>query len=265
MLKFITLCAIITLISFTSCKSSNKEKEFHKKEHQTHWTYAGETAPEHWAEIEKNSDCGGKKQSPINIIDVDTKPQVEKENPLNILYSPSTKLKQAINNGHSIQFDFETGDSIQYKGNTYFLLQLHFHEPSEHTINGVRFPLEIHLVHKSKSNKYTVMSILAKEGTKSQLFEFFESFLPIKENETKEIHKPLDLSTLFPKNTNFYSYGGSLTTPPCTESVNWMVFKEPIIISVDEVLKLKSNMPKDNYRNEQPLNDRVVTLNKFNE
>ncbi|MCL7764929.1 carbonic anhydrase family protein [Polaribacter sp. Z014] len=261
MKKFIVTFLIFTLVTITSCNSDKKEKKNHQEENHAHWTYNGETSPEHWAEIEKNSDCDGKKQSPINIIDINTKPVQQKENSLDILYSPTTKIKQVINNGHSIQFNFEAGDSIQYHGDTYFLSQVHFHEPSEHTLNGVRFPLEIHLVHKSKSNKYTVMSILAKEGAESQLFEFFESFLPIEENKTKEIDQSLDLTTLFPKNNDFYAYGGSLTTPPCTERVNWVVFKDPIIISVDEVLKLKSNMPKDNYRNEQPLNDRIVSLN----
>lgn len=261
MKKVVFAFIIFALISITSCNSKKAEKVTHKKESHLHWTYQGETSPEHWAEIEKNSDCDGKKQSPINIIDIHTKPSKQKENPLNILYSPKTELNQVINNGHSIQFNFEAGDSIQYHGETYHLSQVHFHEPSEHTVNGVRYPLEIHLVHKSKANTYTVMGILAEEGEESQLFEFFESFLPIKENKTKEIHQSLDLATLFPKNNDFYSYGGSLTTPPCTESVNWVIYKTPIIVSVEEVLKLKNNLPKDNYRNEQPVNDRVVSLN----
>ena len=118
-------------------------------------------------------------------------------------------------------------------------------------------------VHVSKNNEYTVLGVLAQEGQESQLFEFLESFLPIKEGKSREIHKSLDLSTLFPKNNDFYSYGGSLTTPPCTENVNWVIFKEPIIVSVEEVIKLKNNMPKDNYRNEQPLNNRLISLNEF--
>ena len=261
MKKVALVIAVISMITYTSCKNSTSKKETHNSEKHTHWTYEGETSPEHWTEIEKNSDCGGKRQSPINIIDIYTKPTNQKKNPLNIMYSPKTELTQVINNGHSIQFNFETGDSIQYHEATYHLSQIHFHEPSEHTINGVRYPLEIHLVHKSKTNNFTVMSVLAEEGKESQLFEFLESFLPIKENKTREIHQSLDLSTLFPENNNFYSYDGSLTTPPCTENVNWVIFKEPIIVSVEEVLKLKKNMPKDNYRNEQPLYDRIVFEN----
>ena len=251
----------IVLLILVVFKVYNDKKEKHQKETHPHWTYEGETSPEHWAEIEKNSDCSGKKQSPINIIDILTKPTNQKENSLDIMYSPTTQINKAVNNGHSIQFNFEEGDSIQYHNNTYHLSQIHFHEPSEHTINGVRYPLEIHLVHKSKTDNFTVMSVLAEEGEESQLFEFLESFLPIKEGNTKEIHQSLDLSTLFPTNKNFYSYEGSLTTPPCTENVNWVIFKEPIIVSVEEVIKLKKNMPKDNYRNEQPIYDRIISVN----
>ena len=261
MKKLGLLIAIILAVTSTSCKNNNTKKESHNSEKKVHWTYDGETSPAHWAEIEKDSDCDGKKQSPINIIDINTKPTQQKENPLAILYSPTTAISMAINNGHSIQFNFEVGDSIQYHGATYHLSQIHFHEPSEHTIDGIRYPLEIHLVHKSKQNSFTVMSVLAKEGQESQLFEFLESFLPIKEAKTKEIHQSLDLTTLFPENKNFYSYNGSLTTPPCTENVNWIIFKDPIIVSLEEVLKLKNNMPLDNYRNEQPINDRSVSLN----
>lgn len=258
MKKLVFPIIMILLIAF---KVYSDKKETHQEETHPHWTYQGETSPEHWAEIEKNSDCDGQRQSPVNIIDINTSPIKFNENPLDIRYSPTTQINKVINNGHSIQFNFETGDSIQYHNNTYHLSQIHFHEPSEHTVNGVRYPLEIHLVHTGKNNDYTVMGILAKEGEESQLFEFFESFLPLKENETKEIHQSLDLSTLFPEKDDFYSYGGSLTTPPCTESVNWIIFKEPIIVSVDEVLKLKKNMPKDNYRNEQALHDRLVNVN----
>lgn len=226
-----------------------------------HWTYEGETSPQHWSEIEKNSDCDGVRQSPINIIDIKTINSGIDESKLNISYSPMTFINSVINNGHTIQFNFETGDSIKYHDKTFHLAQIHFHEPAEHTVNGIRYPLEIHLVHTFQNQEYAVMSVLAKEGQESQLFEFLESFLPIEVDKSKTIHQPLDLTTLFPTNKSYYAYGGSLTTPPCTENVNWIVFKEPIIVSEEEVLKLKKNMPKDNYRNEQPLNGRIVELN----
>jgi len=182
-------------------------------------------------------------------------------NDLKILYNPKTLLNKVENNGHSIQFDFEAGDSINYKNETYYLKQIHFHEPSEHRINGIIYPIETHLVHVSKTGKITVLGVLGEEGDESQLFEFFESFLPLENGATKNIHHNINLSSWFLAERHYYSYSGSLTTPPCTEGVNWIVFKEPIVLSVDEVLKLKNNMPVNNYRNEQPLNNREIKLN----
>lgn len=254
--KYIFLA--ISFLIITACKNHLK-KTAEETNSKNHWSYAGETSPEHWTEIEKNSDCNGKRQSPINIININTKKSTYK-NALNINYNEQTVLNKVVNNGHSIQFNFEKGDSIQYQEKTYHLAQIHFHEPSEHTIDGIRYPLEIHLVHSNSDKKYTVMSVLAKEGEESQLFEFFEGFLPLQENEQKTINTSIDLTTLFPDNKAYYSYGGSLTTPPCTERVNWVIFKEPIIVSEHEVLKLKNNMPIDNYRNEQALNDRIVAI-----
>ncbi|MGJ5641964.1 carbonic anhydrase [Formosa sp. S-31] len=225
-----------------------------------HWSYSGETSPEHWKEIEKRSNCDGKKQSPINIITKDAV-SVHEENKLNIEYSPLTEIGKVENNGHSIQFDFELGDYIRYNKELYALKQIHFHEPSEHKINGITYPIEVHLVHTNESGQITVLAILGQEGEESQLFEMLESFLPLKTGASKEIHKSIDLSGLFLDKDNYFSYGGSLTTPPCTENVNWVVFKEPIVLSVDEVLKLKNNMPINNYRNEQALNGRVVKYN----
>ncbi|AUP81087.1 carbonic anhydrase [Flavivirga eckloniae] len=254
----ITLLLSIVLIATLSCTDSQKNIHEKHQDHKLHWSYSGETSPEHWIEIEKNSDCGGKRQSPINIIHKNAI-AVKIQEDLKIQYTPTTLISKVENNGHSIQFDFEAGDSITYKDETYYLKQIHFHEPSEHKINGVIYPIEMHLVHVNKAGKITVLGILGEEGEESQLFEFLESFLPIEEGAEKDIHQKIDLSSLVLEDKHYYSYGGSLTTPPCTENVNWIVFKEPIVLSVQEVLKLKNNMPINNYRNEQPLNDRAVT------
>lgn len=244
-----TLILLILALIF-SCKQDKHE----------HWSYQGETAPEHWAEIEKNTNCDGNYQSPINIIETNTVMNPTAKN-LEVHYSPKTILNKVENNGHSIQFDFYPGDSIIYQHKSYYLKQIHFHEPAEHLLNGVKYPIEIHLVHLSKDNNLTVLGILGMEGEDSQLFEFLEGFLPLENGETKIINQRLDLTDLFPDVTDFYSYNGSLTTPPCSENVNWVIFKNPIIISLEEVLKLKKNMPLNNYRNEQPINDRIIYHN----
>ncbi len=260
MKPYYTYLLLVSLVLLNACKKENESLQIAENENHKHWSYEGETSPEHWIEIERNSDCGGKRQSPINIIDIKTI-AVDSAKTLKVSYSPETILNKVENNGHSVQFDFNEGDSINYKGETFHLKQIHFHEPSEHNINGVKYPIEIHLVHQSNSKKLSVISILCIEGEESQLFEFFESYLPIEINEFKEINKVVNLSDLFPKEQSFYSYNGSLTTPPCTEGVNWIVYKEPIIISLEEVLKLKKNMPLNNYRNEQELNERKVYYN----
>ena len=262
----ITLLLCTVFIVALSCNKEKKKTHavitdiIEHQEEEKHWSYSGETSPRNWAEIEKNSDCDGYLQSPINIIHRSAD-SVKISNKFQMFYTHDTFLSEVKNDGHSIKFAFESGDSIRYKNDIYYLKQIHFHEPAEHKINGLIYPIEIHLVHQSKSGKYTVLGILGEEGAESDLFEFFQSFLPLENGETKEIDRQIDLSYLQLDKKHYYTYRGSLTTPPCTESVHWVVFKEPIILSVEEVLTLKSNMPINNYRHEQPLNGRVVKYN----
>jgi len=256
--------SLIGLIAFNSCRNNAKgeaEGDHDSNEEHKHWSYQGETSPEHWAEIEKESDCSGTKQSPINIIDSLTVVDKSNINKLELLYSPVTELSHALNNGHSIEFDFENGDSIKYMNDIYHLKQIHFHAPAEHTVNGIRPPIELHLVHLNKENEYAVLSIFGKEDVERDFNEFLSFFLPLKKDEIKEFHKSLDLTTLFPANADqYYDYDGSLTTPPCTEKVNWVIFKERISISEDAILLLKNNMPLNNYRDVQKLNGRKIRL-----
>jgi len=263
----ITLLILMTLALF-SCKNKienkdidaqvNEEKSetIHQKENK-HWSYEGETGPEHWSEIEKEADCDGKRQSPINIIDVNVVDDASLI-PINIQYAANVKIHEITNNGHTIQYNFEKGDFIILNDEAYELKQIHFHEPSEHTINGIRYPLEMHLVHLNKDNKIAVLAIMAKEGESSEPFTFLEKYLPVKNGETKLIDTDFDLNKNLPSDKGYYTYGGSLTTPPCTENVTWFVYKTPITISEDQVKQLQKLMPLNNYRLEQPVNGRIV-------
>ena len=242
-----------------SCQYVKQETNGSHQDDPAHWSYEGETSPEHWSEIEKNSECDGLRQSPINIIDIYTISDSSGRLNLSIEYSPQTLIHDVLNNGHTIQFDFEPGDSILFHDETYALKQIHFHEPAEHTINGVRYPIEIHLVHTNKNGDVAVLGILGEEGPDSQPFAFLESFLPVQEGETRILDQAFNLNELIPESQSpFYHYHGSLTTPPCTEEVNWIVFCEPVILSVQQVILLKELMPLNNYRNEQPLYGREV-------
>ncbi|AFC25134.1 carbonic anhydrase [Saprospira grandis] len=230
-------------------------EEGHEGHHHEDWSYQGETGPEHWAELEKTSDCGGMHQSPINIVEYKTDETLP---PLDIQYADQTVLHDVVNNGHSIQYDFEEGDYIVLEGEKYYLKQFHFHEPSEHTIEGVRYPLEMHLVHANKEGDIAVLAVMAKEGGQSAPFDFLEAYLPLEPGAKKEIGKPFDMNLNLPKDRSYYHYTGSLTTPPCSENVQWYVFKTPIDISLKQAKVLEENMPVHNYRNEQPVNDRIV-------
>lgn len=286
-MKLTTIFTIVTLASLTfACKNNKNDK---KKEqdvlvvdevivdtkgdaieteemipiHQEkkHWSYQGETGPEHWVEFEKDSDCGGKYQSPINIVStnamVDTTLQ-----PLDIHYSSATKIHEVVNNGHSIQYNFESGNYLNYKDEKYELKQIHFHEAAEHTINGIRYPMVIHMVHVNIKNQYAVLAVMVKEGKSSAPFNFLESYLPIEKGTTKTVNTSFDLNKNLPKDKGYYNYVGSLTTPPCTEGVNWFIYKKPITISLKQVKELQKIMPLNNYRNEQPLNGRKVSQTK---
>ena len=217
--------------------------------------------PEHWADTKINADCGELHQSPINIITTEVVTDNELT-PLKIQYGASTKIHEVINNGHTIQYNFEKGDYIELDDEKYDLVQIHFHEASEHTINGIRYPMEMHMVHKNEKNKYAVLGVMVQEGKNSEPFKFLESYLPIKIGEKKPIDKAFNVQLNLPENRAYYHYMGSFTTPPCTEGVKWFIFKEAITVSLEQVKILQKLMPMNNYRNEQPLNGRIIKVSK---
>lgn len=265
-MSYKTILLVLVSLAIVSCKRQTEntavETTVNENNHETdhekaHWTYDGETGPEHWVEIEKQADCDGKQQSPINIIDVDAVEDTSLK-PLNIYYSKHVKIHDVTNNGHTIQYNFERGDYIDLSNEIYELKQIHFHEASEHTINGVRYPVEMHMVHVAANNKIAVLAVMVQEGKSSEPFIFLENYLPVQIGETKLINSTFDVNLNLPENNEYYTYSGSLTTPPCTESVSWYVFKSPITISLKQVKQLQALMPLNNYRNEQPINGRIV-------
>jgi len=260
---FAIFTAAIFLFSMIACNSggeshdedeSHDQTENHEDEtHEVHWTYEGETGPDKWADIVPDCDCNGKAQSPIDISgdmhDVDF---VE----LELDYKTNSTL-DITNNGHTVQVNYPFG-TFNYAGDEYKLVQFHFHAASEHTLNGKQFPLEAHLVHLTDDNKIAVIGIWFKFGEENELIKNIYEYVP--DGTDKEFHesKVIDVKNVLPVDHSYYHYVGSLTTPPCTEGVNWFVMKNAREASREQIEKIKNSMPANNFRPVQPLNDRKI-------
>ncbi len=255
--------AFIFLFMIGACNNegtSNEEKDVHEQtvdseseKHEVHWSYEGETGPEKWAEIIPDCDCNGKAQSPIDIsgdmLDVDF---VE----LKLDYKTDSIL-DIINNGHTVQVNYPFG-TFTYAGDEYKLVQFHFHATSEHTLNGEYFPLEAHLVHVTDDNKIAVIGIWFNEGEENELLKKIYENVPDEADEVINESMVIDVKNVLPVDHSYYHYVGSLTTPPCTEGVNWFVMKNAREASKEQIELIKNAMPSNNFRPIQPLNDRKI-------
>jgi len=235
----------------------SKNKPIHAEPHNTHWAYTGDAGPKHWGDLSAdNIQCKiGKNQSPINLQD---KAGVGTNGlpPLDIRYQ-DVPLK-IINNGHTVQVNYPLGSYIEIGGHRYELLQFHFHTPSEHQKNGFNYPMEVHLVHKDGEGNLAVLAIIFQEGEANPEIQTLLDNLP-REIGKQEIHRGASINPMMfiPGNTDFYKYSGSLTTPPCTEGVYWMVFKNPIEASIEQIEQLKQVMG-ENARPVQNINARSL-------
>ena len=226
-------------------------------EGEHHWSYSGDTGPPKWAALESDySACGvGKMQSPIDIRDSVVKkgvlPTIEFD------YQPSP-LK-IVDNGHTIEVIYAPGSFITVQGKRYELVQFHFHKPSEEKINGKRADMVAHLVHTSADGSFAVVAVLLKAGQPNKLVEtLWKNLPPEKERETAVEGVQVNAADLLPaKKTAYYTYTGSLTTPPCSEGVTWYVLKTPTFISNTEVARFAQLYPM-NARPTQPLNGREI-------
>jgi carbonic anhydrase len=226
-------------------------------EGEHHWSYAGNTGPAKWAALESDyGACGiGKTQSPIDIHDGVAKkaalPAIDFD------YKPSP-LK-IVDNGHTVQVDYAPGSFITVQDKRYELVQFHFHKPSEEKINGKNADMVAHLVHKSADGSLAVVAVLLKSGQSNRLIETLWKNLPSKKGrETAVEGVQVNAADLLPaKRDAYYTFTGSLTTPPCSEGVTWFILKSPTSISKAEVARFAKLYPM-NARPTQPLNGREI-------
>jgi carbonic anhydrase len=224
------------------------------QEENAHWTYEGETGPDHWGELDPGyAACStGEAQSPIDIADPTEGDLVD----VTVSYQPASPLK-IINNGHTIQVNIDPGSTAEIDGVEYELKQFHFHTPSEHAVDGEHQAMELHLVHKTADDETAVLGVLLKEGTGGEAFEPVFANLPPEEGPEQTVEAIVNPADLLPAVGTTYRYGGSLTTPPCTEGVHWLIFTEPVEISTEQVEAFRAIIAANN-RPLQPANERTI-------
>ncbi|HJV95700.1 MAG TPA: carbonic anhydrase family protein [Albitalea sp.] len=203
----------------------------HAGAHEPHWEYQGSGGPDHWGRIKPEfAKCtSGTRQSPIDIRD-GLKVQLD---PVRFDYKPSTF--RVIDNGHTVQVNVGAGNFIEVMGRRYELQQFHFHRPSEERINGRQFDMVAHLVHKDGEGRLAVVAVLLEQGGAQPVVQMVWNNLPLEKNEEMPAQTPIELAELLPADRGYFTYMGSLTTPPCSEGVLWMVMKHPVPISPEQI------------------------------
>lgn len=251
---------LLAVLSSGGCRSAQKAPASARP---AHWGYEGDVAPARWGSLSPvYAACEkGHAQSPINIPGAGAGTST----PLKFDYR-TTGLKIAhhehvidiVDNGHTIQVTVEEGSTLTTARGTYQLKQFHFHTPSEHTVDGKSFPMEMHFVHQSAEGNFAVVSALFVEGAPNENLAKLIANFPAAKGDTR--HMPevkLDLQFHLPLNSKAYSYMGSFTTPPCTENVEWYVFQQPVSASAAQ-LKAFAERLNHNNRPVQPLHQRKV-------
>lgn len=196
-----------------------------------HWDYEGSHGPSHWGAMKPEfATCAnGKRQSPIDIKD-GIRLQLDP-----VVFDYRASPFRVVDNGHTVQVNVGAGNSIEVMGRRFELVQFHFHRPSEERIDGRAFDMVVHLVHKNLEGRLAVVAVLLESGSAQPVVQAVWNNLPLEKGEELAARAPLDLNALLPGDRRYVTYMGSLTTPPCSEGVLWMVMKQPVPISPEQI------------------------------
>ncbi|XP_062115138.1 alpha carbonic anhydrase 7-like [Humulus lupulus] len=236
-------------------------------EDESEFDYAkGKKGPHRWGELKKEwSACkNGGMQSPIDLSNQRVKIIPNKLGKVTKNYKPSNATLK--NRGHdiSLQWDLGKAGSIKINGTEYFLHQCHWHSPSEHTINGRRYDMELHMVHMSQDKKLAVIGVLYKLGCHDVFLSKLMSHITAMADTHEEKHLGMiDPTQIKLGHKKYYRYMGSLTVPPCTEGVIWTISKKIRTISREQVKQLRvavHDYAEQNARPVQPINRRDIHL-----
>ena len=218
-----------------------------------HWNYQGQEGPEHWAQLDPGYEtCAiGHAQSPIDIRSAKhaTLPK--------ITFHYDTSPAEVVNNGHTVQVNLANAGGIEIEGKPYHLVQFHFHTPSEEHIAGKAFPMVAHFVHQAADGQLAVVAVLFKEGQTNQALAKVFDAMPDKPGEKTALAGTFAPQTILPAQQGYYAFAGSLTTPPCSEHVQWRVLKHPVELSHAQLAHFQ-HLYAMNARPVQPLYGREV-------
>jgi len=205
-----------------------------------HWTYTGDEGPDFWGDLDETfAACSlGNQQSPVDFLGVQAS-----ETPGLTLPSGSFTPDDIVNNGHTIRVGVPAGVAMTLDGQAYELKQIHFHAPAEHTLNGVLYPMEMHLVHQAEDGALAVLGVLMMEGAANPSLSPVFAALPA-EGPAQPLDATIDVADLLPASSETFSYRGSLTTPPCDEGVTWDLFAEPITVAPEEMRAYQTLLPE---------------------
>lgn len=218
-----------------------------------HWSYEGTTGPAAWASLDPAwASCGnGQRQSPIDIRDGLKVDQEALE------FDYLSSFFRIVDNGHTIQVTYGPGSTLGVMGGRYELQQFHFHKPSEERVNGRAFDMVLHLVHKDPAGRLAVVAVLLQEGRHNPLIQQLWNNLPLERGQEYAPKQSIRISDILPEQRDYYAYMGSLTTPPCTEGVLWLVLKQPMELSREQI-DVFSRFYASNARPIQATHNRII-------
>lgn len=223
---------------------------------KAHWSYSGHSGPNNWGNLSPEYFLcrEGKHQSPIDI----SRTEPNKLHPIKTHYN-GTPVK-VLNNGHAIQVNYNPGSYMAIGSHKYNLLQFHFHSPSENTVNGRPFDMEMHLVHKADNGQIAVLAVFLKKGKNNTALQKIWDSMPASVGQTKSSGASINVTELLPSTESYWHFTGSFTTPPCTEHVVWIVLQNTVTVSESQVNKFLSIIGED-ARPVQPVNWRTIYAN----
>lgn len=262
---FITFVAALAVVALSACQADqvddavadaemDAQHEEGDGDHELHWSYEGDTGPAVWGSLDPSfAACDdGVRQSPVDIVGATAGGESE----LEIRWQPGDA--EVVDNGHTIVVNVAEGSAISLEGREFALLQFHFHLPSEHIVEGSAAPMDAHFVHAAAEGDLAVIGVFMEAGEADPAIQSIWEAIPAS-GESAGALAAFDPSALLPEGGSHYRYPGSLTTPPCSEIVSWVVMTEAIAVSQDQVDAFAALYPM-NARPVQPLKERTIEL-----